>query len=80
MFRTIPNLISFIESFARAPTIDQTGLTGTFDIQFPIQRLTGPGSPAGRVEQFKSILKEQLGLDLIETNAPVEMLVVKKVN
>lgn len=84
--RTISSLVSFLESVTRLPILDQTGLTGTFDIQVPTSalRIVVPpnlrGQTDGRIEQLKKMLLDQLGLDLTETNAPVEMLVVKKVN
>ena len=84
-FRTIPNLVSLLESVTRLPIVDQTGLTGTFDIQVPtsVIRPVPPnlrGQTDGRIEQLKKTLLDQLGLDLTETNTAMEMLVVKKVN
>jgi len=73
-------VVNILEQLLQTPLIDQTGLTGAYDIQFSIPQLARSGQPADRIEQFKPVLKEQLGLALIETNAPIEMLVVKKVN
>jgi uncharacterized protein (TIGR03435 family) len=78
-FQRIGVLASILESQFRLPVIDQTGLTGTYDIQFPMIRRT-PGQTSNALEQTKKIFIEQLGLELIESNAPVEMLVVKKIN
>jgi hypothetical protein len=39
-----------------------------------------PGQPSDALQQAKKIFIEQLGLDLVESNAPVEVLVVKKIN
>jgi len=78
-FQRIVILSSILESQFRLPVIDQTGLTGSYDIRFPMIRRT-PGQTSDALEQTKKIFIEQLGLELIESNAPVEMLVVKKVN
>jgi uncharacterized protein (TIGR03435 family) len=78
----VPNvaiLTSILESQLQLPVIDQTGLTGSYDIQFPMIRRT-PGQPSDALQQAKKIFIEQLGLDLVESNAPVEVLVVKKIN
>jgi uncharacterized protein (TIGR03435 family) len=78
-FRRIGILVTILESQFRLPVIDQTGLTGTYDIQFPmISRATN--LPSDPLEQEKKIFIEQLGLELVESNASVEMLVVKKIN
>jgi uncharacterized protein (TIGR03435 family) len=72
-------VVSYLEQTLQLPVIDQTGLTGFFDIQFPTIRVVR-GQNNGVLEQTKKIFLEQLGLELIETNATVEMLVVKKIN
>jgi uncharacterized protein (TIGR03435 family) len=78
-FQRIVILSSILESQFRLPVIDQTGLTGSYDIQFPMIRRT-PGQTSDALGQVKKTFIEQLGLELVESNAPVEMLVVKKIN
>ena len=68
-------LVSYLESVLQLRVIDQTGLTEVFDIQFPAR--VGQNKA---FEQNRKILLEQFGLDLVQTNAPIEMLVVKKVS
>lgn len=75
----VASLIPTLESLLRMPVIDHTGLTGAFDIQFPMPR-SMPGQPADRVRQISDLIRENLGLELVETNAPIEMLVVRKMN
>jgi len=58
-----------LELIFREPVIDQTGLTQKFNIN-----LTWEGDEEG----LKQALLDQLGLDLVPTNMPVEMLVVNK--
>lgn len=70
--------VSYLENMLQRPVIDQTGLTGLFDIQMPVMR--GRVTQIDTFEQTRKMLLERLGLDLIQTNAPVEMLVVKKEN
>lgn len=78
-FQTITNLASYVEAVMNIPVVDETGLTGYYDIQLPTLRPT-PGRAFDPTEQMKQTLLEQLGLELVPSNAPVEMLVVKKVN
>ena len=69
--------VVYLENILRQPVIDQTGLTGVFDIQLPAYRnISQPGN--GALEQTRKALLETLGLDLVQTNTSVEMLVVKK--
>lgn len=81
-YATMPNLARYFENVLRIPVLDQTGLTGHYDIQFPIVR-AGPGQrldPAARIEQTRKNVLEHLGIDLVSTNTPVEVLFVKKVD
>jgi uncharacterized protein (TIGR03435 family) len=71
-------LISYLENSLQIPVVDQTGLTGRYDIQIPNSLSGAPGQTADRMERLRTVLLDQLGLNLIATNAVVEMLVVKK--
>ena len=58
------------------PIIDKTGLTNRYE--FSIKWPTGNiASPAGK-QAIKNALYDQLGLELVPTNMPIEMLVVEK--
>jgi uncharacterized protein (TIGR03435 family) len=63
-----------IESRAGVPVLNETGLTGRYDLQLQWQR--GPGE--SDKDAFVRAVREQLGLELVPTNAPIEMLVVEK--
>jgi RNA polymerase sigma factor (sigma-70 family) len=69
------NLESVLESLLNTPVVDRTGLAGTYDI-------TLTWKPSATDDQKKSAIKqallEQLGLELVPTNMPIEMLVVEK--
>jgi uncharacterized protein (TIGR03435 family) len=78
MNSTIASLANYLEAILRRPVIDVSGLTGTFDIRLPFPQPTS-GQPFDRLQRTKELLVEHLGLQLIETNAPLEMLVVRKV-
>jgi uncharacterized protein (TIGR03435 family) len=82
VFRGIPQLVSILESMLQMPVIDETGLSGAYDIRLSQSTLLRrpPGSNGDGLEQIKKNLQDRLGLELVKTNAPVEMLVVKKVN
>jgi len=77
-YTQIGSVAIYLEAVLRRPVINQSGLIGHFAVRFPFVQ-----SPPGRsetLEQAKKNLLEHLGLELTETNAPVEMLVVKKAN
>jgi uncharacterized protein (TIGR03435 family) len=67
-----------LEGQFRLPIIDETGLTNRYDFSF-----TGPvfrdndGEAHNRITS--EALLDQLGLELVPTNMPIEMLVVEKV-
>jgi len=64
--------VPYLENILRQPVIDQTGLNGLVQIQWPMTRARGS------FEETRKFLLDQLGLDLVKTNTSVEMLVVKK--
>jgi len=76
----VDTLTSYFESGLQVPIVDETGLTGDYDfslswIQSPDKHdLELPG-----LDELNPILLNQLGLELIPTNMPIEMLVVEKV-
>jgi uncharacterized protein (TIGR03435 family) len=63
-----------IESRAGVPVLDETGLTGHYDLQLQWQR--GPGE--SDKDAFVRAVREQLGLELVPATRPIEMLVVEK--
>lgn len=64
----ISNLAGFLESHFEIPVIDRTDLSGNFDIELRWRDS----------DELKQKLADQLGLELIPTNMPIEMLVVEK--
>lgn len=78
-FQPLNFLTSWFEPILRMPVVDQTGLTGRFDIQLPNLPRTSLIDNAAELEAANKILNEHLGLELLKTNLPIEMLVVRKV-
>jgi len=68
----LANLSSFLESCFQIPVTDGTGLTRNFDID-----LKWNGNDPQH-DNLKQALLDQLGLELVPTNMPIEMLVVEK--
>jgi len=63
------------------PVVDQTGLSGAFDINLkwtPIE--AAPPAPADNGPSIFTAVQEQLGLRLQTAKAPIELLVIKNVN
>jgi uncharacterized protein (TIGR03435 family) len=74
-----------LEVLANRPVIDQTGLTGHFDFDLHVDWGWTPGcnapnpdltQPFINLNNVREALLSQLGLELVPTNLPVEMLVV----
>ena len=80
--KPISLLADMIEGWFRIPVIDRTGLTNHYDFNFTWD---GYGKKVGNqypnypnLEGLKQVLLDQLGLELVPTNMPIEMLVVEK--
>jgi len=56
------------------PVLDRTGLTNNFDVELKWER----NIEAPKKDSFKQAVLEQLGLEFVPTNMPIEMLVVEK--
>ncbi len=86
---TVPAIAHAIYTFSNAdkPVVEQTGLEGAFDFMVELTRLefngagaAGPDaapSPAGTA--FVNAMREQFGLKLVATKAPVRIFVVDHV-
>ena len=68
---------SYLEAEMKIPVLDQTGLTNFFDMSLEWKRQKV--SQELNNVSLKKAMHEQLGLELIPTNMPVEMLVVERV-
>jgi uncharacterized protein (TIGR03435 family) len=70
-----PGIARFLEDYFEMPVIDQTGLTQNFHIDLKWKVM---GKPDLDRDSLKQALLDQLGLELVPSNMPVEMLVVEK--
>ncbi len=71
-----PGISRFLEDYFEMPIIDQTGLTQNFHIDLKWNERWGQDP---NHDALKQALLDQLGLELVPANMPVEMLVVEKV-
>jgi uncharacterized protein (TIGR03435 family) len=73
--QSLGGLIPNLEEVFEVPIIDRTGLTGRYDL-----KLKWHESNSGHTdpEELKQALLDQLGLELVPSREPVEMLVVEK--
>ena len=73
------------------PVVDQTGLSGRFDFQLKFTpdenqygglgiRVPPPADDATAPPDLFTAMQEQLGLKLIATKAPVDVIVIDKVS
>ncbi len=71
----ISTLDNFLERYFKTPIVDRTGLTNNYDYKITWDEpVPDKPNPAG----LKQALLDQLGLELVSTNEPIEMLVIKK--
>ncbi|MGD0412653.1 MAG: TIGR03435 family protein [Verrucomicrobiota bacterium] len=79
MDQPLSRLHDFLEDFFKTPIIDETGLAGDYDfaLQWDEQWWF---KNRDNLEGFKQIISDQLGLELVPSRQPIEMLVVEKVN
>ena len=71
----ISTLDSYLEQYFKTPIVDQTGLTNNYDYTITWDEpIPDKQNPAG----LKQALLDKLGLELVSTNEPIEMLVIKK--
>jgi uncharacterized protein (TIGR03435 family) len=75
--QAIDNLRSFLESHLKIPVIDQTGLTGHYNIDLTWSEPGGFQNP--NAEALKQAVLDKLGLELTPASQSIEMLVVEKV-
>ena len=71
---SVSSVAGFLENVLNVPVVDKTGLTQYFDIDLKWDR----NDP--QHNSLKQALLDQLGLELVPSNLPVEMLVVEKAN
>jgi uncharacterized protein (TIGR03435 family) len=70
-----PGITRFLEEYFEMPVIDQTGLTQHFHIDLKWNERWGQDP---NHDALKQALLDQLGLELVPSNMPIEMLVVEK--
>jgi uncharacterized protein (TIGR03435 family) len=58
----------------------KTGLTNNYDFKIRWKQNKGPDGHSANIATLNQALQDQVGLELVETNAPVEMLVIEKPN
>lgn len=70
------NIRDLIQSLADVPVIDQTGINGPFDFDLDCTREDFANHNWDTVKQAL----DRLGLELVATNMPMQMLVIEKAN
>ena len=71
---TFSDLAKYLEQKLGEQVMDQTGTSNRFDINLKVQ--TNPDESTQ--DALKRSVLEQLGLELVPTNSPVDMLIVTK--
>jgi len=75
----INTFIGTLQQHLQMPVVDETGLTNDYDFSFSWIQSSGKHDfEMPDINQLKLLLPDQLGLELVATNMPVEMLVIRK--
>jgi uncharacterized protein (TIGR03435 family) len=69
------NLVPNLEEIFETPVIDRTGLTGRYDAKLKWRE---PRSGHPNLDELKQALLDQLGLELVPSREPIEVLVVER--
>jgi len=86
--KDLPSLATYLTRLgADTPVIDKTGLTGYFGLDLDMSKImeeaaqSGGGSPTNTslFEATVNAIQDELGLRLVSTKAPVEILVIDHV-
>ncbi len=71
-------IASFLENELETPVVDETGLTNNYGYDVSLKwDQKSPGKP--NLEVLKKVLREQLGLELVSDQRPIEILAVERV-
>jgi uncharacterized protein (TIGR03435 family) len=70
-------LAGMLESSLKQPVVDHTGLTGNFDIDL---FWDAPDYQHQNPDNLKQAMLDELGLELIPANEPIDMLIVERAN
>ena len=77
----LSSILVTLGNYAGAPVIDNTGLTGEWDVDLKFE-LDASGAQGGAEPRYGSIftaVREQLGLKLEPTKSSVDMLVIEQI-
>ena len=72
----VASLTKIVASVLRAPVVDRSGLTGTFDVDL---RWSRDATPTDDAPVLPTALQEQLGLRLQREQVPTEVLVIDRI-
>ena len=70
----LSSLAAYLEKYLQTPVIVESGVTGSFDITLKWKQSNGETT----IPELKQAVLDQLGLELVPSREPVEMLVVEK--
>jgi uncharacterized protein (TIGR03435 family) len=77
---SMKNLAQFLEMYLAYPVLDRTGVSNHFDINLKLNMDELPRDWKDHsIDDFRPALLDQLGLELVPSREPIEMLVVEKV-
>ena len=79
---TMAALATMLAGMVRRPVIDNTGLTGsfTYEIEYEPVAFDSPDREPSKLPSIFTALQEQLGLRLDAARAPVDVLVIDRID
>jgi uncharacterized protein (TIGR03435 family) len=73
---SMQDLAESLEEALQHPVLDQTGLSGAYEVDLKFAPVAPDPSDSGTAPPIFEALQEQLGLKLVTVKAPVRVLVV----
>ena len=76
---TVPEIVPLLGSALGRPVLDQTGVTERFDIELQFSTQPLATTPVDVGPTARTAITEQLGLNVDEVRAAIEVLVIDRV-
>lgn len=75
----LSTLVGVLGSASGRPVLDKTGLSGQFDVDLKWTPALGTDAPAGEAVSIFTAVQEQLGLKLENGTAPLDVVVIDRI-
>ena len=75
--RPMSHFAGYFSTALQVPVVDQTGLTGNYDMEVPVNFA---GKPEEKLETAQKVLLDEFGMKLVPSRQPHEAFIIERVN